>query len=195
MRLPQRLSVFILSAFGVLAQALATVGLYAVISYAVSQRTREIGIRMALGADGARVVRLFVAGGLRLVVIGGALGPALALVTAHPLGGLLFEVEKLDPPTFLGVPLVLGIAALLAPYVPARRATRVDSSSVLRTDRVGAARASRLRGVARLTRHGERPGRRPTCRPPALSITCLIPTFARLSLHHKCGCGVAGSTR
>ena len=134
MRLPQRLSSFVLSAFGVLALALAAIGLYGVVSYGVAQRTREIGIRMALGAGRPRVVRLLVAGGLRLVVIGGVLGLALALAAARLLGGLLFEVSALDPLTFLGVPLVLGAAALLAAWLPARRASRVDPLAALRTD-------------------------------------------------------------
>ena len=134
MRLPQQLSAFVLSAFGVLALALAVIGLYGVVSHDVSQRTREIGIRMALGADGPRVVRLLVAGGLRLVVIGGALGLALALVATRLLGGLLFEVDALDPLTFVGVPLVLGAAALLAAWLPARRASRVSPVVALRID-------------------------------------------------------------
>ena len=134
MRLPQQLSAFVLSAFGVLALTLAAVGLYGVVSYAVSQRTREVGIRLALGADGARVVRLLVAGGLRLVVIGGALGLALAVVAARLLGGLLFEVDTLDPLTFVGVPLVLAAAALVAAWLPARRASRVHPVTALRTD-------------------------------------------------------------
>ena len=134
MRLPQQLSAFVLSAFGVLALALASVGLYGVVSYGVARRTREIGIRKALGADGPRVVRLLVAGGLKLVVIGGALGLALAVVTTRLVGGLLFEVDALDPLTFAGVPLVLGAAALLAAWLPARRASRVSPVVALRTD-------------------------------------------------------------
>ena len=134
MRLPQQLSAFVLSAFGVLALALAAVGLYGVVGYCVARRTREIGIRMALGADGGRVVRMLVAGGLRLVVAGGALGLALALAVTRLLGGLLFEVDALDPLTFLGVPLVLGAAALLAAWLPARRASRVNPVVALRTD-------------------------------------------------------------
>ena len=134
MRLPQQLSAFVLSAFGVLALALAAVGLYGVVSYSVARRTREIGIRMALGADGPRVVRLLVAGGLKLVVLGGALGLALAVVATRLLGGLLFEINALDPLTFLGVPFVLGTAALLAAYLPARRASRVHPVTALRTD-------------------------------------------------------------
>ena len=134
MRLPQQLSAFVLSAFGVLALALAAVGLYGVVSYGVARRTREIGIRKALGADGPRVVRLLVAGGLELVVLGGALGLALAVVATRLLGGLLFEIDALDPLTFVGVPLVLGVAALFAAYLPARRASRVSPVVALRTD-------------------------------------------------------------
>ena len=136
MRLPQQLSAFVLSAFGVLALALAlaAIGLYGVVSHGVSQRTHEIGIRMALGADGPRVARLLVAGGLRLVVAGGALGLVLAVVAARLLGGLLFEVDTLDPLTFVGVPLVLAAAALLAAWLPARRASRVHPVTALRTN-------------------------------------------------------------
>ena len=134
MRLPQRLSAFVLSAFGVLALALASVGLYGVVSYGVARRTREIGIRKALGADGPRVVRLLVAGGLKLVVLGGALGLALAFAATRLLGGLLFEVDALDPLTFVGVPLVLGAAALLAAWLAARRASRVSPMVALRDD-------------------------------------------------------------
>ena len=134
MRLPQQLSAFVLSAFGILALALAAIGLYGVVSHGVSQRTQEIGIRMALGADGPRVIRLLVAGGLRLVLVGGVLGLALALAAARLLGGLLFEVDTLDPLTFVGVPLVLAAAALLAAWLPARRASRVHPVTALRTD-------------------------------------------------------------
>ena len=135
MRLPQQLSGFVLSAFGVLALALAAVGLYGVVSYSVARRTREIGIRMALGTHhSSRVVRLLVAGGLKLVVIGGALGLTVAVVATQLLGGLLFEIDALDPVTFLGVPLTLGAAALLAAYLPARRASRVNPVAALRTD-------------------------------------------------------------
>ena len=132
MRLPQQLSAFVRSAFGVL--ALAGVGLYGVVSYSVARGTREIGIRMALDADSSRVVRLLGAGGLRLVVIGGGLGLVLAVTLTRLLGGLLFEIDALDPLTFVGVPLVFGAAALLAAYLPARRASRVNPVAALRTD-------------------------------------------------------------
>ncbi|MCY4028794.1 MAG: hypothetical protein OXH75_21045 [Acidobacteria bacterium] len=134
MRLPQQLSACVLSAFGVLALALAAIVLYGVVSHGVSRRTREIGIRMALGADGARVVRLLVAGGLKLVAVGGVLGLAIAVAVARLLRGLLFEVSVLDPLTFLAVPLVLGAAAPLAVWLPARRAGPVHPVTALRTD-------------------------------------------------------------
>ena len=134
MSLPQQLSAFILSAFGLLALTLAAIGLYGVVSYSVAQRTREIGIRMALGADAARVVRQLVAGGLKLLIVGGALGLTLAVVATRLLGGLLFEIDALDPWTFVGVPLVLAAAALVAAYLPARRASRVHPVTALRTD-------------------------------------------------------------
>ena len=134
MRLPQQLSAFVLSAFGVLALALAAVGLYGVVSYGVVRRTREIGIRKALGADDPRVVGLLVAGGLKLVVLGGALGLALAVAATRLLGGLLFEIDALDPLTFVGVPLILGAVALFAAWLPARRASRVSPLVALRTD-------------------------------------------------------------
>ena len=94
----------------------------------------EIGIRMALGADGGRVVRLLVAGGLKLELAGGALGLVLAVAASRLLGGLLFGIDALDPLTFLGVPLVLGAAALLAAWLPARRASRVDPVAALRSE-------------------------------------------------------------
>ena len=104
------------------------------LSYGVAQRTREVGIRMALGADDLRVVRQLVARGLKLVVVGGVLGLAIAVAAARLLGGLLFKVSALDPLTFLGVPFVFGVAALLAAYLPARGASRVDPLAALRTD-------------------------------------------------------------
>jgi predicted permease len=134
MRLPAQLSAFILSAFGVLALILSAIGLYGVVSYGVAQRTREVGIRMALGADGRTMVRLLAAGGLKLVVIGGAIGLAVALVGTRLLGRLLFGIDTMDPMTFIAVPLVLGVTALVAAYVPARRASRVNPVSALRAD-------------------------------------------------------------
>ena len=134
MRLPQQLSAFVLSAFGVRALALAAVGLYCLVSYSVARRTGEIGIRMALGADSSRVVRVLGAGGLQAGRHRRRARTDLAVVATRLLGGLLFEVDALDPQTFVGVPLVLGAAALLAAYLPARRASRVNPVAALRTD-------------------------------------------------------------
>ena len=134
MRLPAQLSAFVLSVFAVLALSLAGIGLYGVVSYAVAQRTREVGIRMALGADTGTVVRLLAGSGLRLVVVGGAIGLIIALAVTRLLRGLLFGIDTMDPMTFLAVPLVLGGTALLAAYLPARRASRVNPVTALRTE-------------------------------------------------------------
>ncbi len=133
-RLPAQLSAFLLSVFGVLALTLATIGLYGVVSYSAAQRTREVGIRMALGADQTTVVRLLTFGGLRLVAVGSAIGLAAALVVARLLEGLLFGVDALDPLTFVAAPIVLATSAGLAAYLPARRASRVNPITALRAD-------------------------------------------------------------
>ena len=132
MLLPAQLTAFILSAFGVLALALSAIGLYGVVSYAVAQRTREVGIRMALGADSRTMVRLLAASGLKLVAVGGAIGLTVAFVVTRLLSGLLFGIDTIDPLTLIGVPLVLGARALLAPYLPARRASRINPVAALR---------------------------------------------------------------
>jgi ABC-type antimicrobial peptide transport system permease subunit len=130
-----QLSAFVLSIFGLLlALTLATIGLYGVVSYAVAQRTREVGIRMALGADAGTVVRLLTFGGLRLVVVGSAIGLVASLVVARLLSGLLFGIDALDPLTFVAVPVVLATSAGLAAYLPARRASRVDPIMALRSE-------------------------------------------------------------
>ncbi len=134
MRLPQQLSAFVLSAFGVLALALAAIGLYGVVSYAVAQRTREVGIRMALGAGAGAVVRLMASTGLRLVAVGSAIGLAAAFAVTRLLGGLLFAVDTVDPLTFIGVPLVLGGTALVAALLPALRASRINPVTALRNE-------------------------------------------------------------
>ena len=133
-RLPARLSAIILSAFAVLALALASIGLYGIVSYAVSRRTREVGIRMSLGADRATVIRMLMGSGLKLVAVGSVTGLGLAFAAAKLVSSLLFNVSSFDPMTFLLVPLVLGAAAMLAAYIPARRASRVDPASALRTE-------------------------------------------------------------
>jgi predicted permease len=120
-------------ALGLLGLALALVGVYGVVSYAVSQRTQEIGVRMALGADRAEIVRLVLGRGLVLVAVGLATGLACALSVSHLVANLLFSVSPVDPLTFIGVPLTLGLMALVASYVPAFRATRIDPAIALRS--------------------------------------------------------------
>ena len=134
MRLPQQLSAFVLSAFGALALVLAAIGLYGVVSYAVAQRTREVGIRMALGAGSGTVVRLMASTGLRLVAVGSAIGLLAAFVVTRLLSGLLFAVDTMDPVTFIGVPVVLGATALVAALLPALRASRINPVTALRSE-------------------------------------------------------------
>jgi predicted permease len=122
------------SAFGVLALLLATMGLYSVMSYVVSQRTREVGIRVALGASLQAVLRLVVSQGMRLVCLGVVLGLLGALAATRMLARLLLGVGRTDPVTFVGVPLLLLAVALLACYLPARRAARVDPLVALRQE-------------------------------------------------------------
>ena len=129
-----RWNVVLLSAFAGLALALAAVGVYGVISYSVSQRVREIGIRMALGASRGEVVRLVTGEGLRLAAIGIAVGLLGAAVASRVLGSLLFEVRPLDLPTFTGAAAFLALVALGASAVPAARASRISPSNALRAD-------------------------------------------------------------
>jgi putative ABC transport system permease protein len=121
-------------ALGLLGLALAVVGVYGVVSYAASQRTQEIGLRMALGASRGEIMRLVLGRGLVLVAIGLGVGLAAALSVSHLVANLLFSVSPVDPATFLGVPMVLGTMAILASYVPAFRATRIDPAIALRGD-------------------------------------------------------------
>jgi ABC-type antimicrobial peptide transport system permease subunit len=120
--------------FAILALALAAIGLYGVVSYVVSTRTDEVGIRMALGANTAAVVRLLVTSGTRLVLLGSGIGLAVSLLVTRSISGLLFGIDAFDPITFVAAPLVLGVTALLAAYLPAYRASRVDPVIALRTD-------------------------------------------------------------
>jgi putative ABC transport system permease protein len=129
---PQRFAATLLAVFAALAVLLAALGLYGLMSHSVSQRTSEIGIRMALGADRAGVVALFVKDGLRLALAGVALGLAGALVLARFLASLVYGVKPTDPLTFIAVSFILGAVALLACYIPARRAAKVDPMVALR---------------------------------------------------------------
>ncbi|MDX1383198.1 MAG: ABC transporter permease, partial [Thermoanaerobaculia bacterium] len=129
-----QLSALVLGAFAVLAMALAGIGLYGVVAYAVSQRTREIGIRLSLGADTRSVVSLLMQTGLRPVVWGGALGLLLALGVGRLASRLLYGVSTFDPLSLIGTLLVLALTALAAAWLPARRASRVSPSLALRNE-------------------------------------------------------------
>ena len=116
------------------AALLGVAGIYGVISYSVSQRTREIGIRIALGAQTETVRRMFVRHGLTLAGIGVAIGLAVAFGTMRLMSSLLFEVSPVDPLTYAAVSLTLTAAVVLASYVPARRATAIDPIEALRSE-------------------------------------------------------------
>jgi putative ABC transport system permease protein len=113
---------------------LAVTGVYGLIAYSVAQRTREIGIRMALGARSSQVLCQALCQGMRLVVLGGVIGVAAALALTRLVRSLLYEVSATDPLTFASVALLLTAAALLACYVPARRASRIDPMAALRCE-------------------------------------------------------------
>ena len=117
---------------GLLGLVLALVGVYGVVSYAASQRTQEIGVRMALGAGRGEIMRLVLGRGLALVGLGLGVGTLAALSVSRAIANLLFKVSPSDPFTFVGVPLLLGTMAFAASYLPARRATRIDPAVALR---------------------------------------------------------------
>jgi putative ABC transport system permease protein len=120
------------SIFGGVALLLAVIGLYGIRSYTVAQRTREIGIRMALGASAGDTLRLVVREGAALTAIGAAAGLALSFLVGKVLAGMLYEVSGSDPVVFLAAPAILCAVSLAACYVPARRAARVDPMIALR---------------------------------------------------------------
>jgi putative ABC transport system permease protein len=127
-----RLAAGMATGFGLLALLLATMGLYSLMTYATEQRTREIGIRMALGAQAGAVLRMVVWRGLRLTIVGTALGLATAFSLTRVMKNLLFNVSATDPATFATIALLLVGVALIASYIPARRATKVDPLLALR---------------------------------------------------------------
>jgi ABC-type antimicrobial peptide transport system permease subunit len=129
---PSRVAAWTLGGFGVLALLLAAIGIYGVVSYSIAQRTREIGVRMALGAREKDVLRMVLGEGFLVIAIGLALGLLLAVAATRVIAGFLYGVGATDPITFVTVPLVLGLIALAASYIPARRATKVDPLTALR---------------------------------------------------------------
>ncbi|HEU4996336.1 MAG TPA: ABC transporter permease [Gemmatimonadaceae bacterium] len=132
--MPARLAGAALGVFGILGLVLASVGMYGVMSYTVSQRRREIGIRMAIGAATGDVVGMILRQGLTLVIIGAAIGIGGALGASQLLRGILYSSSVVDPVTFAGVPLLLTAVAALASWLPARRASRVDPLDALRRE-------------------------------------------------------------
>ncbi len=133
---PPKIAAILLGVFGGLALILASTGLYGIVAFSVSRRTREMGIRLSLGADAGKVILMVMKGAMSLVLVGTAIGFVLSLGLAQLIqrGGFLYGISALDPITFLGVPLLLAGVALLAAIVPARRASRVNPVQALKTE-------------------------------------------------------------
>jgi ABC-type lipoprotein release transport system permease subunit len=129
-----RFRAWLLSLFAVIASCLAMAGVYGVMAYAVGQRSKEIGVRMALGARRASVLRLMLTRGIKLTAAGLALGTLAAIAATRVVAGMLFEIHPHDVATYVGVVAVLGLLSLAATYVPARRATTIDPVLVLRQE-------------------------------------------------------------
>jgi ABC-type antimicrobial peptide transport system permease subunit len=128
----QKLNMWLMTAFACSALLLAAIGVYGLMAYSVEQRTQEIGIRLALGARAAQVRTMVVLQGMLLSSIGIAVGVGASFASARLLSSLLFGVTTRDPAVFAGVPVLLGVVALLAVWIPARRASRVDPIVALR---------------------------------------------------------------
>jgi len=131
-RSPSRIVAALSGALGALAVLLASIGVYGMVSYSVSRCVHEIGIRMALGADRTEVMKLVLKQAMRPVLIGGLAGVAACAAVSHMLSSMLFGLSAHDPIAFISVPLLLSLVALVASYIPARRATRVDPMVALR---------------------------------------------------------------
>jgi putative ABC transport system permease protein len=130
----QRFAVALLGAFPVLGLLLSAVGVYGVMAYSVSWRAREMGIRMALGAQSGDVLRMVLREGLKLTAIGVAIGLPASLAITQLMKNLLYGVSPADPLTFLGVPLLLTFVAMIACWIPARRAAKTDPMTTLRQE-------------------------------------------------------------
>jgi putative ABC transport system permease protein len=128
----RRFALSMVGTFAVCALLLAAIGMYGVISYGVAQRTREVGVRMALGATQRNIMRLILGEGLKLALIGAIVGLAGALACARLIRAMLFATGATDPTTFVVTPLLLGAVAVVACYLPARRATRLDPTLAIR---------------------------------------------------------------
>jgi putative ABC transport system permease protein len=133
-RTPSRIVAALSGVLGALALLLAAIGVYGVVSYGVSQRIREIGIHLALGANNHDVVNLVLRQAMRPVIVGGLIGIALAAAVSQVLAGVLYGIGTHDPIAFIGVPLFLLAIAYLSSYLPARRASRLDPATALRHD-------------------------------------------------------------
>ena len=129
-----RFEVLLLGVFAMVALLLATVGIYGVMSYSVARRTREIGIRVSLGASRADVLRMVLLQGMRQAFIGAAVGAAGALFMAKFMSTMLYGIQPTDPVTFVGVAIVLGLAALLATSASARKATQIEPMAAVRSE-------------------------------------------------------------
>jgi predicted permease len=128
----QRFNMWLMTAFGISALALAAIGIYGLMAYSVEQRTQEIGIRLALGADSSAVKNMVIFQGMRLAIVGVVVGIAASFGLAKLIASLLFGVTAWDPAVFVTAPVVLTLVALIAAWIPARRASRVDPIDALR---------------------------------------------------------------